>query len=55
MISITQKKKKTHQFPKIEVIFKARIFTFNRSFPEKMAYFVSSLNKISMFQTYAGK
>lgn len=26
---------------------------YGRSFPEKMAYFVSSLNKISMFQTYA--
>lgn len=27
---------------------------YGRSFPEKMTYFVSSLNKISMFQTYAG-
>ncbi|XP_072630359.1 fibrocystin-L isoform X1 [Canis lupus baileyi] len=26
---------------------------YGRSFPQKMAYFVSSLNKISMFQTYA--
>nr|XP_048313021.1 fibrocystin-L isoform X3 [Myodes glareolus] len=26
---------------------------YGRSFPEKMTYFVSSLNKISMFQTYA--
>nr|XP_045000409.1 fibrocystin-L [Jaculus jaculus] len=26
---------------------------YGRSFPEKMAYFVSSLHKISMFQTYA--
>ncbi|XP_070248855.1 fibrocystin-L [Myotis yumanensis] len=26
---------------------------YGRSFPEKTAYFVSSLNKISMFQTYA--
>ncbi|XP_051699933.2 fibrocystin-L isoform X2 [Oryctolagus cuniculus] len=26
---------------------------YGRSFPEQMAYFVSSLNKISMFQTYA--
>ncbi|XP_054983665.1 fibrocystin-L [Sorex araneus] len=26
---------------------------YGRSFPEKMAYFVSALNKISMFQTYA--
>ncbi|XP_077023612.1 fibrocystin-L [Tamandua tetradactyla] len=26
---------------------------FGRSFPQKMAYFVSSLNKISMLQTYA--
>ncbi|KAM7075197.1 fibrocystin-L isoform 16-T18 [Molossus nigricans] len=26
---------------------------YGRSFPQKMAYFVSSLNKIAMFQTYA--
>ncbi|XP_066121905.1 fibrocystin-L [Saccopteryx bilineata] len=26
---------------------------YGRSFPEKMTYFVSSLNKITMFQTYA--
>ncbi|KAK2491307.1 hypothetical protein MC885_014321, partial [Smutsia gigantea] len=26
---------------------------YGRSFPQKVAYFVSSLNKISMFQTYA--
>ncbi|XP_012578380.1 PREDICTED: fibrocystin-L [Condylura cristata] len=26
---------------------------YGRSFPQKMAYFISSLNKISMFQTYA--
>ncbi|CAD7693852.1 unnamed protein product [Nyctereutes procyonoides] len=26
---------------------------YGRSFPQKMVYFVSSLNKISMFQTYA--